>query len=415
MRRRTFLVLSGGAALAACTTAEYPPPPYPYAMPGVPPPVPYPQAAYGGHGPAAVLLVSLTGPRADIGQAMLQAAQLALSAQGGPPLVPADTGGSAEGAVSALRGSLGSGAGIVLGPLTAAETQAVAPVASGAGIPVLAFTNTASAARPGVWTLGITPAQQVDRVVQYARMQGRSRFAAFLPNTEFGHALAQAYSASLARAGLTPVAIQFHGPGMSAISAGLKSLSAYESRWGDIQQKIRKLRAQNTAEARREAERLTRTPASPPPFDALLLGDTGEGLAEIAPLLSYYFINGPQVRIMGPTLWAAPASGSRQIRGAIYAAPDESARQPFVQAFSARYSTPPPGPADLAYDAARIASLTAPAGYSPAALTNPAGFSGVDGWLRLLPDGQVQRALAVFQIQEGGPREVAPPAPPPAV
>ncbi len=117
---------------------------------------------------------------------------------------------------------------------------------------------------------------------------------------------------------------------------------------------------------------------------------------------------------MGPALWAAPASGSRQFRGAIYAAPDASARDAFVQAFSARYGAPPPGPADLAYDAARIAQQTAPAGFSAAALTNPAGFQGVDGWLRLMPDGRVERALAVFQIQEGGPQLVAPAAPPAA-
>jgi ABC-type branched-subunit amino acid transport system substrate-binding protein len=356
-------------------------------------------------------LLPLSGPYASIGQPMLQAVQLALS-QGGLPVIPADTAGNPQGAVAALQGVLGSGVGIVLGPLLGSETDAIAPVAASAGVPVLAFTNTPDAARPGVWTLGITPAQQVDRVVRYAQAQGRSRFAAFLPDTQFGRALGTAFTNSLARNGLSPAGVQFHGPGMSAISSGLRQLSDFEGRWGNIQSQIRQLRRQNSAEAHHQAEELTRTPPPPPPFDALLLGDTGEAAAEIAPLLSYYFVSAPQVQIMGPALWAAPNSGSRGFRGAIYAAPDPGARSSFVDAFTGRYGAPPPGPADLAYDAAEIALQTAPAGYALQALTNPAGFQGTDGWLRLLPDGQVQRALAVFQIQGGGPQIVSPPAPP---
>lgn len=406
MHRRTFIALSGSAALAACAQPAYPPagaPPYPQAGAAVP--------AIGGRGREVAVLLPLSGPRASIGQPMLQAAQLAFS-QVGPPLIPADTTGKPQGAVSAFQGGLGSGAGIVLGPLLATETEAVAPIASQAGVPVLAFTNTPDAARPGVWTLGITPAQQVDRVVGYAQSQGRSRFAAFLPDSEFGHALGTAFVTALSRNGLSAVSIQYHGAGMASISSGLRSLSGFEARWGNVQSQIRKLRAENTAAARHQAEALTRTPPTPPPFDALLLADTGEALAEIAPLLSYYFVYSPQVQIMGPALWAASGSGSRAFRGAIFAGPDASARSAFVDAFTSRYGAPPPGPADLAYDAAQIALQTAPAGFSGAALTNPGGFQGVDGWLRLMPDGQVQRALAVFQIQPGGPQVVSPATPP---
>jgi branched-chain amino acid transport system substrate-binding protein len=42
------------------------------------------------------------------------------------------------------------------------------------------------------------------------------------------------------------------------------------------------------------------------------------------------------------------------------------------------------------------------------ALTQGSGFIGVDGWLALLPDGQVRRALAVFDIERGGPQMVEP-------
>lgn len=404
MRRRTFLVLSGSAGLAACTAGEAPPP-----TPGGPPlPLSGGASPGGAESRPAAILLPMSGPRADIGQAMLQAAQLAISQGNAPTLIPADSPGDPAAAVAAARGALGNGAGIILGPLTAVETQAVAPVATAAGVPVLAFTNTSSAAGPGVWTLGITPGQQVRRLVTYAQGQGRSRFAAFLPSSDFGQAMAAALSEATAERGLGSPQIAFHGHGMAAVSSGLKTLSAYEERWGPVQQQIKEARALGTREGREQAEQLTRTPVPPPPFDALLLGDTGDALAEVASVLSYYFVTPPTVQVMGPALWAAPASGAAQLRGAVYAAPDPAARQSFVQAFSARTGAPPPGPADLAYDAAAIARVTAPSGYATSALTNPDGFAGVDGWIRLLPDGEVRRGLAVFQIQSGGPQMVAP-------
>ncbi len=363
--------------------------------------------APGASGRPVAILLPLSGPHADIGQPMLQAAQLALAAPGAPPLIPADTTGSPAGAAAALRGALGQGAGLILGPLTAPETAAVAPVASAAGIPVLAFTNTTSATRPGVWALGITPGQQVRRLVSYAQGQGRGSFAALLPDTEFGHAMARALSDVANDRGLSQPEIRFHGTGMAAISSGVRDLSAYEQRWGPVQQQIKEARAQGTPEGRREAERLTRASVPPPSFDALLLGDTGDGLAELASVLPYYFVTQPTVQVMGPALWAAPASGSSQVRGAWYAAPDPAARAGFAQAFAAKYGAPPPGPADLAYDAASIALALATQG-APGMLTSPTGFGGVDGWLSLLPDGQVRRGLAVFQVAEGGPQLIAP-------
>ena len=95
----------------------------------------------------------------------------------------------------------------------------MAPIARSAGISVLAFTNDATQAQPGVWTLGITPAQQVRRLVAAASGQGRSQFAAMLPDTDFGHAMGQALEQGTAASGLPPPTVRFYGRGMAAINA----------------------------------------------------------------------------------------------------------------------------------------------------------------------------------------------------
>ena len=215
------------------------------------------------------ILLPLTGPRADLAQPMLQAAQLALSAPGAPRLVQQDTAGTPAGATHAMQTAMAAGARLILGPLTAPEVLAVAPIARQAQIPVLAFSNDTAVAQPGVWPLGITPGEQVRRLVGAGRAAGKTQFAAFLPDSDFGHALGNALSQAVTAAGLAPPNVQFHGPGMNAINQGMQSLSDYESRSG----------GQHVGEVS------TTAVPPPPPFDALLLGDVGEPLAELASIL----------------------------------------------------------------------------------------------------------------------------------
>ncbi len=378
-------------------------------------PVRFGQPLTGGPGGTpsghVAILLPLSGPRPEIAQALLKGAQLALAGPGAPSLDVRDTAGTPQGAATAAQAAIAGGAGLILGPLTSAETAAVAPVAEKAGIAVLAFTNDPAQSRPGVWPLGITPRQQVFRLVEAARSQGKSQFAGLLPDTDFGRSMAVALQEATAAAGLPPPRIGQHGTGMAAITSATRDLSDYASRGGGIDARIRAARARGDAEGRREAADLAqqRGAVSPPPFDTLLLADTGEPLAEIASLLPYYDIRPSAVRILGPALWATPSSGSGQFPGAWYAAPDPAARAGFNDAFSAKYGAPAPAIADLAFDAASIARVLAQnGGFSMAALTQPGGFAGTDGLMALQPDGRVRRGLAVFEIQRGGPQLVEP-------
>lgn len=166
-----------------------------------------------------------------------------------------------------------------------------------------------------------------------------------------------------------------------------------------------------TADGRREAQELVKTPIPPPSFNLLFLADTGEALQEIAAILPYYDIDRSMVQIVGPALWGDPTSGSAAVRGAWYAAPDSSTRSNLERDYAAKYGAPPPPLADLAFDSVAVAKLIlGPRGSDIAILTQPGGFVGTDGWFALLPDGQVRRGLAVFRIERAGP-ELIDPAP----
>jgi hypothetical protein len=327
----------------------------------------------------------------------------------GPTLDVLDTGGTPAGAVTAAQAAIANRDSLILGPLTSAETAAMAPIARNAGIPVLAFTNDASQASPGVWPLGITAGQQVSRLVAAAQAQGKSQFAALLPDTDFGRAMANGLIKAIEFAGLPVPIIRMHPPGMASITASARDLSDYANRRGPIDAKVRAARALGTPEGRREAQELVRTPIPPPNFNVLLLADTGDQLQEIAAILPYYDVDRSAAQIVGPALWSDPATGSGAVQGAWYAAPDSSTRSNLERDYNAKYGSRLPPLADLAFDSAAIARvILGPQGVDMTALTQPSGFVGTDGWLILLPDGQVRRGLAVFRIERAGPAMIDP-------
>jgi hypothetical protein len=121
------------------------------------------------------------------------------------------------------------------------------------------------------------------------------------------------------------------------------------------------------------------------------------------------------IQLIGTGVWDVAGIGSDPaLRGAWYAAPDPARRADFERRFTATYGKPPARLATLAYDAVALAGRLArvkPGGdFSAEAITNPNGWSGVDGAFRLLPDGRAERALAVIEVQ-GDRGVVVSPAP----
>jgi len=356
------------------------------------------------------ILLPLSGRNGGLGAGMLHGAQLALAGPGSPVLDTHDTAGPG-GAAAAAQAAVQNGDGIILGPLTTTETAAAAPIASSANIPVLAFTSDLAQARPGVWVMGLTPEQQVRRLVFAAKAEGRSRMAALLPSNALGDALASGLRTACADAGLPPPTIVTHGESMDSINDSMRQLSDYGTRHGGIEQQVKDAKASTDPAEQAKANQLAAQPLPPPPFDALLLGDTGLQLQEVISTLGFYGVDPAHVRIMGPTLWGAFASKLKALSGAWYAGPDPSAQAGFAAQYQAKYGRAPALVAGYPYDAAALARNLAPTGYSADQLTRSSGFAGVDGVFALLPDGHVRRGLAIFQIQPGGGATVVQPAP----
>ncbi|CAA7621323.1 penicillin-binding protein activator [Magnetospirillum sp. SS-4] len=353
-------------------------------LPGLPPPQPgMPKSEV-----RAALLLPLSGPQAATGQALSNAAQLALfeMADSRFSLIPLDTRGSAEGAVAATQQALAQGADIILGPVFSFEVKAAAALAREHAVPMLAFTTDRSAAGAGIYAMGFLPGPQVTRILAHARDQGRIRIGVLARSDDYGRAVAEAAREAIASLGLELVALDYYDPAAT-----------------DFTQVVKRFTARRTAA-----------------FDAILLPDDGVRLRNISSLLSYFLSEGADhaykpPKLLGTLLWDdARLITEPSLDGGWYPAPPPAAHREFEQRYVKAFGPLPPrvgGVAGIAYDAAALAAALARNGlgdYASATLQNPNGFAGVDGIFRLLPSGIAERGLTVRQIAPQGSYEVSP-------
>jgi branched-chain amino acid transport system substrate-binding protein len=359
----------------------------------------------------AALLVPLSGPNAALGNALANAAQLALFdiADQHFNLIPLDTHGTPDGAAAAARLAISQGADIILGPLFSAEVKAVSPIAHEQGIPVIALTTDRSAIGNGTYSLGFLPGQQIRRVVMQAKADNRTRFAVLAPNTEYGRAMADAMKAVVLETGVRLVRLEFYEPTASDLTPVAKRFAEYERHRADLQ------RDKAVGAGRSAAKDSTPVASTAMPYDAVLLPDEGTRLKSIASLITYYGLDPGPVRFLGTMLWDDPRLADEpSLQGGWYPAPPAAGHAEFEQRYLKAFGPLPArsGPfASAAYDATALAAALARQGqgdFSAAALTNPNGFGGIDGIFRLLPDGTSERGLAVREIARGGNIEVSP-------
>lgn len=362
------------------------------------------------------LLVPLTGPAAKLGQAMLNAAQMALFqfADDRFELLPHDTGGSVDGALVAAQLAIGDGAQLIIGPLLSASVQAVGPIARAANVPVIGFSSDRNAAGDGVYVMGFLPSAQTERVLGYAISRGLTRFGLLAPDNAYGAAVLQAMQQVTIRYGVEITRARLYDPNAEDFTDVVREISDFDTRKRELERQIAELKQLDDEISKKTLERLEQLQtAGDLPFDSLLVADGGKRLQQIAALLPFFDVDPAVVQILGTGQWDVPGLGNEPaLVGGWYAAPDPSARADFVKEYTATYGEQPPRLATLAYDVTALAAVLGQgksgANFTTQALASPNGYWGRDGIFRLMPSGITERGLAVLEITRKSSKVIDP-------
>lgn len=322
------------------------------------------------------LLVPMSGPNAGVGQSIANATTLALM-DTRTDKVRITTYDTALGAAAAANRALAEGNRLILGPLLAEDARIIGPIAARANVPVISFSNDASAAGSGVYIMGYNPNQSIERVVGYARDKGLSRFAALIPRGTYGERAGNALLRAVEQAGGTVVSMQNFDRSPASITAAVKKLQASSS------------------------------------YDALLIADSGRVALQVAPIVRKN--GGATARLLGTELWNTEGTlaASPVLRGAWFASVSDTLYGQLAGKYRARYGTSPFRLSSLGYDSVlltvRIAQDWKPGSPFPAArLRDSGGFSGIDGAFRFGRTGVAERALEVSEVGAGAVTVIAP-------
>jgi branched-chain amino acid transport system substrate-binding protein len=335
----------------------------------------------GGVKVGVILPLSAGGNAGIAGQSMRNAAEMALAEFNGAniQLVVKDDGGTAPGAQQAAMQAVDEGAEIIVGPLFAHSVTSAKQVARSRGVPMIAFSTDSNVASSGTYLLSFLPESDVDRVISYAISQNKKSFVALFPSNAYGGVVEAEFNQVVAKRGGRVVLVEHYSEDRSKLGEMVKQVAQAAGRG-----------------------------------DALFIPDSGEGVGDVIHALATGGVNLRQFTVLGTGLWADDQriTANNLLEGAWFAAPETTGYRGFAERYRARYHTDPVRQATLAYDAvALLAALVKTQGqlrFSNDVLTNPSGFTGIDGVFRFRGDGSNQRGLAVMKVTSSGAQVIAP-------
>lgn len=314
------------------------------------------------------LLVPLSGENAAVGRSIANATTMALLDTNAENL-RITTYDTATDAGSAAARALTDGNKLILGPLLREDVAPIVAQARRADVPLIAFSNDTSIAARDVFVMGHVPEQSVARTVDYVAGQGIRRFAALVPNGDYGRRAGDALSEAVRRVGGTMAAVERYDRGNTSIVSAAQ-----------------RLKAQGGYDAVLIAEG--------PRLAAMAAGELKEG--------------GAQTVILGTELWSGESSvaNSAALRGALFSAVSDARYRQFVNSYETRFGEQPYRIATLGYDAVllalRIARDWQPGRDFPAGrMTANDGFLGLDGPFRFRNNGVGERAMEVRRVGNG--------------
>jgi len=256
-----------------------------------------------------------------------------------------------------------------------AETCTAGVAVAASGVNVLAFSNNPDIAGNNVFVLGPTFQNTAQRLAAYAVRNGKGKIMIVHDQNTAGE--------------LGKAAIE---RGVAAAGGSVVAVGSYEFSQNGVVQ---------------AAPAIVASARSSGASAVFLTADTAGALPLISQMLADNGLSPATTQFIGLTRWDIPAAtlALPGVQGGWFALPDPALYAQYQSRYAAAYGEAAHPISGLAYDGIAAIGALSKAGsagpISKAALTQGAGFVGVNGIFRLRGDGTNERGLAIAQIQGG--------------
>ncbi|MFY0618494.1 penicillin-binding protein activator [Shimia sp.] len=313
---------------------------------------------------------------AQLAQSLENAAKLAIADLGDVQidLRVYPTAGDPNTAQASAVKAVNEGAKIILGPVFGEAANAAAKAVANSNVNVLSFSNNTTIAGGNLFVLGPTFENTANRMVAFAKTNGKSNIMTVYSQNSSGQLGNQSIATAINAQGAQnagSVGYEFSQEGVIAAVSQIKLTAD-----------------QNGADV------------------LFLTSNTSGALPLVTQLLPEAGLSPATIQYMGLTRWDIPSQTVELpgVQGGWFAMPDPVLTQQFQSRYAQAYGGLPHPIGGLAYDGIAAIGALVKAGKTDAlttgALTQGAGFQGVNGIFRLRADGTNERGLAVASIRD---------------
>ena len=374
------------------------------------------QPQYSAPAKTIAVLLPMSGPNKELGVGIQHSIEIAFLQKAPRDVLVSfhDLSGDRNKKAETIDFVLSKNPDLILGPVFADDALLVRDMKP-KELPVLSFTSDPTALGGGVLSMALMPSQSVEESVRQAANDGNKNMIVLAPDTPSGYIMANASISAAEYHGVRIMGLKFYKEGNpDSIKNAASIASQYELRaaandkakeiLSDILIK-EKLSAPEIAGVSAQLDALNKKETMGGiPFDSVLLLGGGADSTALASFLRYYDVSAKDAKIYGTALWDSSESiaSDMTLSGAKYTA------LPFANAeYRILYldveGAAPQRIDSFGYDAAMLAINALQSSRGAAAyLLDPSGYRGLDGLVRLRPNGMNERALQTLQLNGTG-------------
>lgn len=289
---------------------------------------------------------------------------------------------------------------IVIGPVFSQTITAIDDLAKKHGITVISFSNNRDLAERlnsegGVFLAGITPEAQIDKIVDYALSQGKFSFSIIAPKNQYGTTITALFKRIVKSRDGVFVTSEFYGQN----DKDLDRVANHAVNAFAISSRSKKTKKDAIAESDRTYSQV------------IMIPESGKNLSRIVAEIKKQNSDERDFQIIGTNQWDDNSTFSDyNLIGGWFASPESQKFKDFEKNYYRNHNKFPPRIASISYDmvaaVAKVVDLKN--GQEPkikdfisSNLSPKNGFVGIDGAFRFIPNGLVQRNLAVLKVGNG--------------
>ena len=349
------------------------------------------------------LLLPFSGKNKELGWSIFNASSLSLfenDLENKIELVLFDSKDSPQDSQKAFKEIVDKNIKVVIGPIFTSTITAIEKMARDNEITVISLSNNHELLnktnnRGGVFVAGILLESQIDKIVNYAMDRGKLNFAIIAPNNQFGKYTTD-YLKKFVR----------------ARDGNFITSEFYEANNNDIDRAAEKIVSSfgvPTKSKNRDTAYLSDYDRIYPQI--ILIPEAGKPLSKVVKSINKFNKDERDFQIIGTSQWDdASTLNDINLLGSWFSAPEGDKFRIFEKNYYRYFGKFPPRISSIAYDSVWAISKIAQnktnlkltfSDFIDYNKNVKNGFDGIDGVFRFLPNGAVQRNLAILQVGNG--------------